>query len=244
MLRLLFASSALIAFSAFASSSAFALTPGVVEHRSETINGVAVDTYEWPDSQGLARTVSLKKQGAGNSGNGGYAVQVTYQYRWGSAVKTVRAKAPNTGDGGFGYFVGHERYRDFSDGSQNTIAGKIFGTDDSPLGRGFPAKVDVFPQEKPSVAVYRATIQYPRYGTVKPNGYDDNGSDFPRLSLNKADYARFVTPVSVSWIFEAGRDYPRIRTRMSLAAFGPDQTSFDMRGPMACSSSTTAAATT
>ncbi len=89
----------------------------------------------------------------------------------------------------------------------------------------------MFPQKVPSVAVYRATISYPRYGTVKPNGYDENGSDFPRLSLNRADYARFETPVSVSWIFEAGRDYPRIRTRMSLAAFGPDQTSFDMRGP-------------
>lgn len=210
---------------------AVALAPGVVERRDETIAGVAVDTYAWLDSKGLERTVSLKKQGAGNTGNGGYAVRATYQYVTLGKTQTVVASAPNTADGGFGYFVGHERYRSFADGDVNTIAGKIFRRDDSPLGRGFPATITRLAQSKPSVAVYRAQIAYPRYGTVAANGYDADGLDFPRLPTDPAKYAKFTTPVTTLWIFEAGRDYPRIRTRVDLSAFGPGQTSFDVRGP-------------
>ncbi|WP_343716142.1 hypothetical protein, partial [Inquilinus sp.] len=42
--------------------------------QSATVNGVAVDRVTWRGSDGGLRTVSLKRQGNGNPGNGGYAV--------------------------------------------------------------------------------------------------------------------------------------------------------------------------
>src|SRR5688572_19680843 len=82
-----------------------------VRHFDTTVNGVEVDRYIWRDSKGLLRSVSLKKQGNGNPGHGGYAVQMTYEVREGASVRRVVANATPGGDGGFGYFVSHERYR-------------------------------------------------------------------------------------------------------------------------------------
>src|SRR5476649_111713 len=115
---------------------------GVV-HTTGVVNGVHCDIWTWPDASGQPRTVALKMEGNGNTGHGGYAVQMTYNYYDVADVPSpwvkVTVNAANAGDGGFGYFVSHERYRQFSDGTSNTIAGKIFGADDSPLGLGFPA---------------------------------------------------------------------------------------------------------
>lgn len=211
-----------------APTGAGAVAPGVVEHTDTVTLGQATDTYSWLDSKGLLRTVSLKKQGAGN---GGYAIQMTYQYLDNGAVRTVTANAPNGGDGGFGYFVSHERYRDFSDGTQNTIAGKIFHADDSPLGRGFAASIQRPQQSRPGLAIYRATIQYPHYGTAAAHPVNADGSDVPALPVDPASYALYKLPVTVSWYFEAGKDYPRIRTRVSMVKLVADLVSFDLRGP-------------
>ncbi len=111
-------------------SASGALADGVT-HQVTSINGLQVDRYSWHDTRGLTRTVSLKQEGNGNPGHGGYAIQMTYQLNGGQTI-TVNADAG--GDGGFGYFVSHERFRDFTDGTSDTIASKIFGVDDSPLG--------------------------------------------------------------------------------------------------------------
>src|ERR1700761_5797999 len=107
-----------------------------VHHTVTTVNKLSVDKYSWYDSQRLLRTVSLKQEGNGNPGHGGYAVQMTYQTNGGA--KTVTVDAENSSDGGFGYFVSHERYRDFTDGANDTIADHVYHKDDSPLGLDFP----------------------------------------------------------------------------------------------------------
>src|SRR5687767_6715590 len=96
-------------------------------HTVATVNGLKVDRYTWLDSNQRPRTVSLKQEGNGNPGHGGYAVQMTYQYESNGAWKTVTVNAQAGSDGGFGYFVSHERYRDFTNGTNGTIAHKIFG---------------------------------------------------------------------------------------------------------------------
>ena len=113
----------------FSASSALA----DVIHQVTVVNGLQVDQYSWPDSKGLTRTVALKQEGNGNPGHGGYAIQMTYQLNG----STITVNADPGGDGGFGYFVSHERGRDFTDGTNDTIANKIFGVDDSPLGSAF-----------------------------------------------------------------------------------------------------------
>lgn len=211
---------------------AAAVEVGQVERVDQTINGVAVDTFRWLDSRKRLRTISFKKQGSGNTGNGGYAVQMTYQYpNNAGALRTTTVAAPATNDGGFGYFVSHERYRDFSDGTQDTIAGKIFNKDDSPLGRGFPATIQTYPLQDGKVAIYKATITYPRYGTVDARPVNAGGSDSPPLPLTAASYKRYDIPVTVGWHIMAGRDFPRIRTKVDLTNVPPDRVSFDLRGP-------------
>src|SRR5216683_393557 len=131
-------------------SASSALAAGVT-HQVTAINGLQVDRYSWPDSSGLTRTVSLKQEGNGNPGHGGYAIQTTYQLNG----QTITVNADSGGDGGFGYFVSHERFRDFTDGTSNTIASKIFGVDDSPLGSGFPVVGQTLSLGDPTAAAHR-----------------------------------------------------------------------------------------
>ncbi|BBE71277.1 hypothetical protein [Oharaeibacter diazotrophicus] len=221
----------LLLATALTGHSAAALEAGKVERVAETIGGVAVDTFRWYDSAGLVRSVSFKKQGSGNTGNGGYAIRMTYQYRDASGVKNVVAPAPAGGDGGFGYFVSHERYRDFADGSQDTIAGKIFHADDSPLGLGFPATIGTAVRQNGAVMAYAATIAYPRYGTVAQRPVNANGSDSPALPLTASAYARYLMPATQTWYFQSGRDYPLVRVQVNMSGLKPDQASFDVRAP-------------
>src|SRR3954467_4225392 len=77
-----------------------------VAHVVTVVGSLKVDQYKWFDSACLLRTVSLKQEGNGNPGHGGYAVQMTYQVPGiGGAFSTVTANAASTSDGGFGYFV-------------------------------------------------------------------------------------------------------------------------------------------
>ncbi len=45
---------------------------------------------------------------------------MTYQVPGASGARTVTVNKEATGDGGFGYFVSHERYRNFVDGGSDT----------------------------------------------------------------------------------------------------------------------------
>src|SRR4029077_1646066 len=144
-----------------------------VHHVVTTVNGLSVDQYSWYDSHRLLRTVSLKQEGNGNPGHGGYAVQMTYQH--GASTITVNAETSN--DGGFGYFVSHERYRTFTDGDNDTIAHKIFHKDDSPLGLNFPVVGQTLGTVNPRGAAHRFTMTYHHYGTIVGIPKDPNGND-------------------------------------------------------------------
>ncbi len=199
--------------------------------QAATVNGSVVDRVAWTDAAGQPRTVSLKREGNGNAGHGGYAVQMTYRYPKNGALATMTVNPSDAGDG-FGYFVGHERYRTFTDGSSAPIASKIFGVDDSPLGRGFPVTGRIVPTTANRVIV-EFKLTYPKYGTLLPNGIDqDTGEDSPPLGTSRALFKRYDLPVTITWYFQDGTSWPRIVTRVGLAPVpGPDRVSFDLRGP-------------
>jgi hypothetical protein len=201
-----------------------AVADAAVRHTVTTVNGVNVDRYVWTDSTGHPRTVSLKQEGNGNPGHGGYAVQMTYQALINGTWRTVTANAdPNEG---WGYFVSHESYRTYSDGDSRPIADKIFDKNDSPLSHNFPVTSTALPSTDPSRDAHRFTLNYPRYGTLSAH------DPFDVLSLDPAGYKKYNLPVTETWYFEDGADYPRISTSVSLAGVGaPDRVNFDVRGP-------------
>ncbi|ULH18246.1 hypothetical protein MF271_22535 (plasmid) [Deinococcus sp. KNUC1210] len=197
--------------------------------------GIAVDTYTWPDANGHLRSVSLKRQGEGNSGNGGYAVQFTYPGNDGSTV-TIQPDT-SSGDGGFGYFVSHEASRRFADGSSDTIASK-FGDDDSPLGLGFPVTsgpISLAEGSSAAIATHTFNQLYPRYGTLTPLqiAYDANGNETDQTPTNAAQLKKYQVPLAITWTFTAGKNYPKVTYNYDLtAAHVPvDATRFDVRGP-------------
>jgi hypothetical protein len=209
----------------FSASSALA---GSVTHQVAVVNGLQVDQYSWPDSGGLARTVSLKQEGNGNPGHGGYAIQMTYQLN----DQTITVNADSGVDGGFGYFVSHERYRNFTDGSSDTIANKIFGVDDSPLGSGFPVVGRPLALGDPNAAAHRFTMTYGHYGTTFPIPKDSNGNDVQPTPTDPTKFAFYSIPITITWVFQSGTDHPRIDTAVDFSGIsGPDLVNFDVRGP-------------
>ena len=201
-----------------------------VTHAVTTVNGLKVDRYAWYDSACLLRTVSLKQEGNGNPGHGGYIVQSTYQVA-GTPSTTVVANAARTSDGGFGYFVSHERYRTFTDGSEDTIASRIFRKDDSPLGLNFAATGTVLPPVA-GAAAHRFTINYAHYGTIQPIPKDADGNDVQPSPLAKSAYRNYVMPVTLTWVFQKQLDAPRLDVSVDLSQVpGPDLVNFDVRAP-------------
>jgi hypothetical protein len=204
-----------------------ALAAGVT-HQVTVINGLQVDQYSWPDSSGLTRTVSLKQEGNGNPGHGGYAIQMTYQLN----NQTITVNADSGSDGGFGYFVSHERFRNFTDNTSDTIASKIFGQDDSPLGSGFPVVGRPLVLGDPNAAAHRFTMTYGHYGTTFPIPKDANGNDVQLTPTDPAKFAFYSIPITITWVFQGGTDYPRIDTAVDFSGIpGPDLVNFDVRGP-------------
>jgi hypothetical protein len=213
----------------------------VTVNKGTTVNGIKVDLWTWTDSHGNPRTAALKQEGNGNSGHGGYAIQMTYvgtNASGGPQKVTVNAESGN--DGGFGYFVSHERYRKFQDGEYATIAGRIFHKDDSPLGLGFAATTSS-PAMPAGSGAERFTIRYGHYGTAAPDPVDPNTGDdsTPLPTSGTANFAFYTLPVSTTWVFQDGVDYPRIDVLVNLSRVIPpggaaptaDLVSFDVRGP-------------
>jgi hypothetical protein len=195
-----------------------------VSRESASVGGLAVDRYTWTDSQGRSRTVSLKRQTA--SDNGGYAVQLTYQVRAGADWRTVTVDGTAGGENGFGYFVGHELYRNFDNGGSGTIAG-LHGEDDSPLGNGFAVQGNHSAITAQSTAVsHTFTLSYPKWGTRVPMA--DVTAKTP-VALGA--HQKFMLPVTLRWVFQKGTDFPRIDTRVDLSEATAGQLAFDMRGP-------------
>jgi hypothetical protein len=199
-----------------------------VRHAVATVNGLKVDRYSWRDSRGRVRSVSLKREGDGNPGHGGYAVQMTYYARSGGSWR----KAVVNSDEGFGYFVSHEAYRTFTDGANDTIADHVFHVDDSPLGRDFPVTATRLPTGDPNRAAARFALSYPRYGTINSIPKDKYGNDSSPTPTDPSKLRRYTLPVTITWYFQTGTDFPRIRTTVGLGDVGiPDRVNFDVRGP-------------
>jgi hypothetical protein len=199
-------------------------------HTVARVGNIRVDLYSWKDSAGLKRTVALKREGGGNPGHGGYAIRMTYVAGKGANRKTVIVNA-EPGDG-FGYFVSHERYRDFTDGANDTIAHKIFGKDDSPLGRGFAVTGRTLATGRPRLAAHMFKMSYPRYGTKKPIRKGVNGDDVRKTPVTRNSFRLYRLPVTIIWSFEDGKDYPRIQFKVGFGNVpGPDRVNFDLRGP-------------
>lgn len=201
-----------------------------VQHTVTTVNGMSVDQYSWYDSQRLLRTVSLKQEGNGNTGHGGYAVQMTYQIKGGA--KTVTVDAENSSDGGFGYFVSHERFRDFTDGANDTIANHVFHKDDSPLGLDFPVVGTALNTVSAKGAAHQFTMTYHHYGTIARIRKDSDGNDVRPTPVKQSELALYQMPVTITWVFQGGTDYPRIDFAVDLSQVAlPDRVNFDLRGP-------------
>jgi hypothetical protein len=215
-----------------------------VVHTTGIVNGVDCDIWTWSDSANQQRTVALKIEGGLNAGNGhgGYAVQMTYYYT--TPLSNIFRKSPwtkvtvnaaNETDGGFGYFVSHERYRFFQDGAWATIANKIFNTDDSPLGLEFQATASILPNGSSHPFAESFTIAYGHYGTIEPHGYDSNsGEDVMPLPVSNVPvaYQFYSIPVTTTWVFESGKDFPRIDVSVDMSQIPKaGLVSFDMRGP-------------
>jgi hypothetical protein len=217
-----------------------------VTHTTGMVNGVMCDIWAWTDSADMPRTVALKMEGNGNPGHGGYAVQMTYyifdfspfEKDYGS-YRLITVNPAGTSDGGFGYFVSHERARTFTDGSTGTIAGEIFGVDDSPLGLGFPATPGVSAGTNSGSESF--TIQYYHYGTTASGTLDPStGADLGLPPNNNQNtYTRYNLPATTTWVFQSGVDYPRIDVSVDMSQLippggttpTPGLVSFDVRGP-------------
>jgi hypothetical protein len=203
------------------------LSPGVdirQENGEVTVNGapITVVRYTWRDSASRPRSVSLVPASPATSG---YAVQMTYQVNDG-VLRTVEINAAPVvnGDEGFGYFVSHELFRNFSDGGNNTIASR-HAEDDSPLGRYLPSTGTASSVGRVQ-AVHEYRLNYPRWGTVAPVADPSQGV----ISANGADHQRFLLPVIIRWSFIAGQDYPLWSVDYDLSA-ATDRISTDVRAP-------------
>jgi hypothetical protein len=215
----------------------------VVTHTVGTVNGLKADIFSWYDANHLPRTVALKQEGNGNSGHGGYAIQMTYVLPTNNPTPhyyTVTVNAEKSSDGGFGYFVSHERYRWFGNDSQgnqilDTIAGHIFGKDDSPLGLGFPVNVvnvTTSSGTRASAAI-RYSMNYSHYGLINPIAVDpDTGVDAKPLPKTRSSYKLYTLPVKLTWVFEALTNSPRIDVKVGFNYVPKaDLVNFDVRGP-------------
>lgn len=197
-------------------------------HDEVKIGSIYVDRYVWRDTAGLVRSVSLKKQCAQNAGNGGYAVRMTYQVVIGANTTTRSLNADDAGDSGWGYFVSHEAYRHFSDGTDGTIAARN-NEDDSALGKGFPV-VGASSVSKQG-ATHTFVQQYYRWGTIDAAAYDPVNNVIPTPAGTSA-HRRYPLPVSLTWSFAANTDYPLVRTTVDQSMIpGFDRVFFDVRGP-------------
>jgi hypothetical protein len=196
-----------------------------VARQAATVAGIAVDRYTWIDSAGRTRSASLRRQGAGN---GGYAVELTCDTPEGGGWRTVTLRGTGGGEQGFGYFVAHELYRSFDDGSSGTIAA-LHGEDDSPLGLAFPVTGSHSAIAAAStVATHTFVTTYPKWGTVAPLA-DVQGTKMTPRALDQ--HRKLVLPLTIQWTFEKGKDSPRIDYRLDLGAAQAGQLAFDVRGP-------------
>ncbi|GAB6140254.1 hypothetical protein JCM14076_09830 [Methylosoma difficile] len=193
---------------------------GKVKAEVGTVNGKNVLRYTWRDSSGKPRSASLVCHDAAGTNCGGYAWQFTYQAADGTAVQ-VNASAKS--DGGFGYFVSHELYRQFSNGTSSSIA-KKHGQDDSPLSKTFTG-VGTAVSADTIKAVHQYTLNYPHWGTLTPMAND------AVVPVTLATHKKYDIPVKMTWTFTNGVDYPLWNVEYDFSAVPVNTVYADVRGP-------------
>ena len=187
-----------------------------------TVNAtpITVVRYVWRDSGGNPRSVALVP---GSDTTSGYAVQMSYMVNEGG-LRTVYLNADPAGDGGFGYFVSHELFRQFADKPDGTIAA-LHDEDDSPYGRNLPSTGSASSAGSQQAA-HEYRLNYRRWGTVA--SVTDPSST--TISSAPADHQLFILPVVIRWTFIAGTDYPIWTVDYDLSA-ASDHIATDVRAP-------------
>ena len=75
-------------------------------------------------------------------------------------------------------------------------------------------------------------MTYGHYGTNFPIPKDQNGNDVQLTPTDPAKFAFYSIPITITWVFQSGTDYPRIDTALDFSGIpGPDLVNFDVRGP-------------
>lgn len=193
---------------------------GNIKAEVGALNGKNVLRYTWGDSTGKPRSASLICQDSAGTNCGGYAWQFTYQ----AADSTdIAVNAATEEDSGFGYFVSHEMYRQFSDGSNGSIASR-HGQDDSPLSKDFAGLGTVVSTDKLK-SVHQYTLNYPHWGTIAPLANDGI------VSIDPAAHKKYNIPVTITWEFINGKDYPLWRVEYDFSAIPVNTVYADIRGP-------------
>lgn len=157
----------------------------------------ALDVVTWLDGDGQARTLTLANN---NNQPGGVATQFTYQDTVADEPVTVN---PAVQDGnpvdGYGYVVSH--YGGGYDGSPDCA---LDGDGSSPVARIQGATHVVF--QGRNHLIYEIKFQYPREG--------QNGTCYQ-------------IPVTIDWVFAAGRSYPVYSITWDVAGSGAGDPSSD-----------------
>jgi hypothetical protein len=75
-------------------------------------------------------------------------------------------------------------------------------------------------------------MTYRHYGIIARIPKDADGNDVQDTPTDPAKFALYPMPVTITWVFQGGTDYPRIDYTVDLAQIGkPDRVNFDVRGP-------------
>lgn len=190
----------------------------------DIVSGSGATTYTWMDSAGKPRTVSLKNQLSSNSGNGGYALSMSYMD--GTTPVTLSCD-DGAEDGCWGYFAGYEHVRALDNGEWATLA-SLNGEQDALLGRKFAvtASAQSTITSTSTSATHQFTILYPVWGTTAAMA----STDAPTPAATTA-HRKFMIPVTTQWTFENGKDAPRIDVKLDLTGITAGQLAFGMRGP-------------
>ena len=199
---------------------------GLKRVNNDLVGGIRATTYTWTDSKGQLRSVSLKNQSAANTGNGGYAVKMTYT-DGGTPVTLGCNDAAH--DGCWGYFVAHEHGRNLDDGRGGQSIAWLNGEpDDSPLSRQFAvtASGQSAITAASTSATHQFTTPYPKWGTVSAMA-DVDAATPAAVNAHK----KITLPVTIQWTFENGKDSPRIDVKVDMAGVTAGQLAFDLRGP-------------
>lgn len=174
--------------------------------RDVLVDGIDSDRFTWRDAALQPRVAVLAHNDAQSVGGSRGGALREFRYQVGGNTRIARTtQYGNGGYKGFGYAVSHRR---------EWINGLPGGTDDSPLGAGFPGTFTrVF--EGRHHAIFRFTQNYPRYSRTGAN---------PPNTL-------YMVPVTIEWTFATGLDHPLWSITWDLSAVPVNAIDDDTRAP-------------